>query len=90
MESSIFDNLLVRDPKDAFDNALRKGMKNPDDYMYMHSTRFKDYFKHRDSREYISYFNLFGKLIAMKEYKRLYLAANNSVEQVSASAHHLP
>lgn len=63
MERSIFDNLPMVNPKDAFDNALRRGMKNPDEYMYMYSSKFKDYFKHNVSRRYISYFNLTGKLI---------------------------
>lgn len=58
MENSIFRELKIYDYKAAFHNAIKKGLKNPDDYMYMYSTRFKDYFKHHQTRGYISYFNL--------------------------------
>lgn len=42
MEKSIFDGLKINDPQEAFNNAIKWGMKNPEDYMYMHSTRWKD------------------------------------------------
>lgn len=57
-ESSIFDGLILFDHVKAFENAIKKGMKNPEDYMYMYSTKFRDYFKHIDTRRYTSYFNL--------------------------------
>lgn len=57
MADSIFDGLNINDPQETFQNAIKKGMKNPEDYMYMHSTRFKDYFKHRRTRTYVSYFH---------------------------------
>ena len=40
--------------KDAFENAVKKGLKNPEDYMYMYTLNQKDYFKNRDNRNYIS------------------------------------
>lgn len=49
------DEELERDPEEAFENAIKKGLKNPDDYMYMYSDNNKDYFKHIDTREYIEF-----------------------------------
>ena len=40
--------------KDAFENAIKKGLKNPEDYMYVYTLNQKDYFKNRDNRNYIS------------------------------------
>lgn len=57
MNKSVFDGLKIYDPKKAFENAIKKGMKNPEDYMYMYSATFKDYFKHYCTRNYVSYFN---------------------------------
>ncbi|NLD46170.1 MAG: hypothetical protein GX660_03080 [Clostridiaceae bacterium] len=54
-EESIFSCLTIRDPEQAFQNAIKKGLKNPDDYMYMHSAEGKDFFKHIDTRSYISF-----------------------------------
>ena len=45
----------VLDPGDAFDRAIAKGLKQPEDYMYMYTKDGKDYFKHRDTREYVTY-----------------------------------
>lgn len=56
-EKSIFDSLKINDPESAFNNAIKKGLKNPEDFMYMYSTKFKDYFKNSITRNYISYFN---------------------------------
>ncbi|ARC83128.1 hypothetical protein U732_11 [Clostridium argentinense CDC 2741] len=58
MGKSIFSELKIYDYKEAFNHAIKKGMKNPDDYMYMYSTKLKDYFKHYYTRSYVSYFNL--------------------------------
>lgn len=55
-EKSIFDTLKIYDSEKAFNNAIKKGL-NPDGWMYMYSTRFKDYFKNSMTRGYISYFN---------------------------------
>ena len=56
-ESSIFDALKICDPEKAFKNAINKGLKNPEDWMYMYSTKFRDYFKNYDTRNYISFYN---------------------------------
>jgi len=45
----------VLDPSDAFARAIAKGLAKPDDYMYMYTKDGKDYFKHIDTREYVSY-----------------------------------
>ncbi len=42
-------------PEEAFKNAIAKGMSNPEDFMYMYSKDGLDYFKHKDTREYISF-----------------------------------
>lgn len=53
---SIFEGMKIREnPNDAFDNAIKRGMKNPDDWMYMYSDNNKDYFKNYYSRKYKSY-----------------------------------
>ena len=37
-KDSIFAGLKIREnPDDAFENAIKKGMKNPEDWMYMYS-----------------------------------------------------
>ena len=43
---SIFASLDIREnPDDAFDNAIKRGMKRPEDWMYMYSKNNRDYFK---------------------------------------------
>lgn len=55
-ENSIFAGIQIREnPDDAFDNAIKRGMKHPEDWMYMYSEKGRDYFKHHDTRNYISY-----------------------------------
>lgn len=55
-KGSIFAGMMIREnPQDAFDNAIKRGMKNPNDWMYMHSENGRDYFKHHDTRNYTSY-----------------------------------
>ena len=64
-KGSIFEGIKIREnpddafnnanPEDAFNNAIKRGMKNPDDWMYMYSENGKDYFKHYFSRGYRSY-----------------------------------
>lgn len=39
----------------AFENAIKHGMSNPYDWMYMYSTKDRDFFKHQDTRNYTSY-----------------------------------
>lgn len=43
-KGSIFEGMKIREnPDDAFDNAIKRGMKNPEDWMYMYSENGKDY-----------------------------------------------
>ena len=51
-EKSVFSSLSMRDPKEAFENAIKNGLKNPEKYMYMNSEKGKDYFKHVDTGNY--------------------------------------
>ena len=56
LNGSIFDGMNIReDPNEAFENAIKKGMKNPENWMYMYSESGKDYFKNSCTRKYISY-----------------------------------
>lgn len=53
---SVFEGMKIREnPDDAFKNAIKRGMKNPDDWMYMYSNNNKDYFKNYNTRNYKSY-----------------------------------
>lgn len=53
---SIFEGMKIREnPNDAFENAIKRGMKNPDDWMYMYSENNKDFFKNYSSRTYKSF-----------------------------------
>lgn len=55
-ENSIFAGMQIREnPDEAFENAIKRGMKNPEDWMYMYSEKGRDYFKHSANRGYISY-----------------------------------
>ena len=45
----------VLDPGAAFKDAISKGLKNPEDYMYVYTKDGKNYFKHVDTRKYTSY-----------------------------------
>ena len=55
-KGSIFEGIKMREnPEDAFNNAIKRGMKNPDDWMYMYSENNKDYFKNYYTRGYRSY-----------------------------------
>ena len=51
----------VLDPGAAFKDAISKGLKNPEDYMYMYTKDGKNYFKHIDTRKYET-FNKGGKV----------------------------
>lgn len=60
-KGTIFAGLKVRENADeAFENAIKRGMKDPENWMYMYSKNKKDYFKNCISRGYISY-PQFGK-----------------------------
>lgn len=55
-ENSVFSGLQIREnPDDAFENAIKRGMKHPENWMYMYSKGGRDYFKHCDYRCYKSY-----------------------------------
>ena len=45
------------DHKDAFENAISKGLNIPTDFMYMYSKDNKDYFKNIMDRSYINFEN---------------------------------
>ena len=64
---SIFAGIKMRENhEDAFDNAIKRGMKDPENWMYMYSDKNKDFFKHIDTRQYIS-FPQFDKLELIKK-----------------------
>ena len=64
---SVFEGMKMREnPDDAFNNAIKKKIKNPDDWMYMYSENNKDYFKNYYSRKYKSY-PQFGKVEILKK-----------------------
>lgn len=54
-EESIFSTLDIREKQEVFQNAINKGMKNPNDWMYMYTSGTRDYFKNHITRKYISY-----------------------------------
>lgn len=55
-ENSIFAGMqVIENPDKAFENAIKRGMKHPEDWMYMYSQNGRDYFKHCDTRCYKSY-----------------------------------
>lgn len=47
--------LYQRDHKLAFENAKVKGLKKPQEWMYMYSSFKKDFFKNINFRNYISF-----------------------------------
>lgn len=55
MHESILDDLKINNYAKVFKNAIEKGMKNPEDWMYMYTAGNKDYFKNYWTRDYISY-----------------------------------
>lgn len=55
-KNSVFAELQIREnPEEAFENAIQRGMKKPEDWMYMYSENGRDYFKNCNNRGYISY-----------------------------------
>lgn len=55
-KDSIFAGMKIREnPDEAFENAIKKGMKDPDNWMYMYSKKNMDYFKNIYTRDYESY-----------------------------------
>lgn len=62
---SIFEGMKIREnSNEAFENAIKRGMKKPNDWEYMYSNNNRDYFKHYYTRNYISFpqFSLKEKL----------------------------
>jgi hypothetical protein len=45
----------IRDSQQAFENAIKQGMKEPELWMYMYTQDNFDFFKHIDTRQYISF-----------------------------------
>lgn len=55
-QDSVFVSLNIRkNPDEAFQNAIRMGMRYPEEWMYMYSKNGYDYFKHSDTRRYCRY-----------------------------------
>ncbi|MBQ9024402.1 MAG: hypothetical protein IJ105_04195 [Bacilli bacterium] len=54
--NEIFKDIQIRkNKKEAYENAILRGMRHPDNWIYMYSKDNKDYFKNSFSRKYISY-----------------------------------
>jgi hypothetical protein len=51
MKEKMFD----RDHKEAFKNAILKGLNDPEKWMYMYSKENKDFFKNIAMRNYINF-----------------------------------
>jgi len=47
--------MYTRNHKEAFKNAISKGLNNPESYMYMYSQNNKDFFKNIARRNYINF-----------------------------------
>ena len=48
-KESVFAGMQIREnPDDAFENAIKRGMKHPEDWMYMYSENGRDYFKRNE------------------------------------------
>ena len=52
---SLFKDLDIRDPEEAFKNAIAKGLRCPEEWMYMYTDNGRDYFKHIATRCYKSF-----------------------------------
>ena len=72
-KESIFAGMQIREnSNEAFENAIKKGMKNPERWMYMYSEKSKDYFKNCYTRRYISY-RQFSIIDLIKSKSRKYI-----------------
>ena len=49
------EDFYMRDHIKAFENAKKKGLNKPSEYMYMYSQDNKDYFKNINFRNYINF-----------------------------------
>ena len=47
--------MIIRDVDSAFENAIKKGLQSPEDWMYMYSDDKMDYFKNIITRQYQKY-----------------------------------
>ena len=47
--------MFMRDHNQAFENAISKGLDNPESWMYMYSQDNKDFFKNIAMRNYINF-----------------------------------
>ena len=59
---------IKKDSQKAFEGAIKKGLKNPKDYMYMHTKGGKDFFKHIGTRKYESFKK--GGEVGLDDYKK--------------------
>ena len=57
MKGKKMNGMYQIDHKDAFENAISKGLNIPTDFMYMYSKDSKDYFKNIMDRSYINFEN---------------------------------
>ena len=48
-------SMYQRNSNEAFENAKSKGLKKPQDFMYMYSQNGRDYFKNIMVRNYINF-----------------------------------
>ena len=59
--------IMKGNPQKAFENAIKNGMENPDNWKYLYTEKNRDYFRNVYTKEYISYSN---KKIKNKEKER--------------------
>ena len=55
--SKIKDLIPKGNPQKAFENAIKKGMKDSENWKYLYTEKNRDYFKNISTKEYISYSN---------------------------------
>ena len=65
--SKIKDLISKGNPQKAFENAIKKGMKDSENWKYLYTEKNRDYFKNISTKEYISYSN---KKVKNKERER--------------------
>jgi len=46
--------MSTRGLMEIIQNAIEKGLKNPNDYFYVYSINSRDFFEHKDTKNYIS------------------------------------
>ena len=76
-KNSIFEGMQIREnTKKAFDNAIKRGMKNPEDWMYMYSEKGRDFFKHSVTRGYKSY----PQFSIIERFKNMFERIKNKIQ----------